>query len=150
MSRFVGADSRVPKFKQTFDLVYPVGAEERALLAELMLRGAQTTAALRANAERLLPLPDVAAVETMLADLATRAPAPLVSKLARVPGQKEARWAQLLGGEPAAGETGPATSEPLKVSLVLPPEAEQRIAALEAEVARLAAELARLNAALGG
>ena len=148
VSRFVGADARVPKFRHTIELVYPVGAEEIALLAELMLRGPQTAAALRANAERLRPLPDLAAVETMLAELAARTPAPLVVKLARVPGQKEARWAQLLGGEPAAGEPV-AVVEPLKVSLVLPPEAERRIAALEAEVARLAAELARLRSALG-
>lgn len=148
-SRFVGADSRVPKFKQTFDAVYPVSAEERVLLAELMLRGPQTAAALRGNAERLSPLPDVGAVEAMLADLAARPPAPLVVKLARVAGQKEARWAQLLGGEPATGDLGAAPAEPLKVSLVLPPEAEQRIAALETEVARLAAELTRLRAALG-
>lgn len=149
VSRFVGADSRVPKFKQTFDSVYPVSAEERVLLAELMLRGPQTAAALRGNAERLMPLPDLVAVEGILADLAARAPAPLVSKLARVTGQKEARWAQLLGGEPAAGEMGASSAEPLKVSLVLPPEAEQRIAALEAAVVRLAAELTRLRAALG-
>jgi uncharacterized protein len=148
VSRFVGADARVPKFKQTFELVYPVGAEARVLLAELMLRGPQTTAALRANAERLHPLPDLAEIEAMLADLATRAPAALVTKLSRVPGQKEARWAQLLGGEPAAAEAG-APGEPLKVSLVLPPEAERRIATLEAEVARLASELMRLRAALG-
>lgn len=149
VSRFVGADSRVPKFKQTFDQVYPVSAEERVLLAELMLRGPQTAAALRGNAERLLPLPDLAGVEGMLADLAARPPAPLVNKLARVTGQKEARWAQLLGGEPVAGETGVATTEPITVRMALPPEAEQRFAVLEAEVARLAAELTRLRAALG-
>lgn len=149
VSRFVGADARVPKFKQTFELVYPVSGEARVLLAELMLRGPQTTAALRANAERLRPLPDLEAVEAMLADLATRAPAPLVTKLARVPGQKEARWAQLLGGEPAPGDAGATAAEPLRVSLVLPPEAERRIAALEAEVVRLASELTRLRSALG-
>ena len=85
----------------------------------------------------------------MLAELATRAPAPLVIKLARVPGQKEARWTQLLGGEPAAGEAAAAVAEPLKVSLVLPPEVERRIAALEAEVVRLSSELTRLRSALG-
>lgn len=148
-SRFVGADSRVPKFKQTFDAVFPVGAEERVLLAELMLRGPQTAAALRGNAERLLPMPGLPEVEAMLAGLAARPPAPLVGKLARVPGQKEARWAQLLGGEPTACDPGAPSAEPLKVSLVLPPEAEQRLAALEAEVVRLAAELARLRSSLG-
>ncbi len=149
VSRFVGADARVPKFRQTFELVYPVGPEEIALLAELMLRGPQTSAALRANAERLRPMPDPATVETLLADLAARTPAPLVAKLARAAGQKEARWTQLLGEDASGGGESGAPAEPLKVSLALPPEAERRIAALETEVARLAAELTRLRAALG-
>lgn len=150
VSRFVGADSRVPKFRQTIELVYPITPEECALLAELMLRGPQTTAALRANAERLRPMPEFGAVEAILAELAARPPAPLVRKLPRAAGQKEARWAQLLGGEPAEGDAASgAAAGPIKVGLVLPPEAERRIAALEAEVARLAAELTRLRAALG-
>jgi len=149
VSRFVGADARVPKFRHTFDLVYPVSPEACALLAELMLRGPQTAAALRANAERLRPMPDPAAVEAMLAELAARAPAPLVAKLPRATGQKEARWGQLLGEDASPGAEAGAGAEPLKVSLALPPEAERRIAALEAEVARLAAELGRLRAALG-
>ncbi len=149
VSRFVGADARVPKFRHTLELVYPLTPEACALLAELMLRGPQTTAALRANAERLRPMSDLAAVESLLGELAARAPAPLVAKLPRVTGQKEARWGQLLGEDAAAGgETG-AAAEPIKVSLALPPEAERRIVALEAEVARLAAELTRLRAALG-
>jgi len=147
VAHFMGADARVAKYKQTFDLVYPVAPEARALLAELLLRGPQTAAGLRGNAERLRPLPDLAGIEALLAELAAGA-APLVKKLPRQTGQKEARWAQLLGGEPPADESG-ATAEPVTVRLTLPPEAEQRIAALEAEVARLAAELVRLKAALG-
>lgn len=145
---FSGADARVAKYKQTLDLVYPVTREARALLAELMLRGPQTAAGLRGNAERLSPLPDVAGVDALLAELATRPGGPLVRKLARQPGQKESRWAQLLGGEPPAEEPG-AAAEPVTVRLTLPPEAEQRISALEAEVTRLGAELLRLKAALG-
>ncbi len=152
VSRFVGADARVPKFRQTFAQVYPVTPEECALVAELILRGPQTTAGLRANAERLRPLPEAGEVESILAGLAMQVSAPLVRKLPRATGQKEARWAQLLGGEPGADDgvdAGGATAEPLQVSLALPPEAERRVAALEAEVARLAAELTRLRAALG-
>ncbi len=147
VAHFMGADARVAKYKQTFDQVYPVTPEARALLAELLLRGPQTAAGLRGNAERLRPLPEVTGVEELLAELAARA-APLVKKLPRQTGQKEARWVQLLGGEPPADEAG-TTAEPVTVRLTLPPEAEQRIAALEAEVTRLAAELVRLKAALG-
>lgn len=148
VAHFTGAEARVAKFKQTLDLVYPVTPESRSLLAELLLRGPQTTAALRANTERLIALPDVAAVEQLLVDLASRESAPLTRKLPRSAGRKEPRWAQLLTGEPDEVQVE-GTGEPLAVRLTLPPEAEQRIATLEAEVARLGAELLRLRAALG-
>ncbi|MBC8011677.1 MAG: DUF480 domain-containing protein [Burkholderiales bacterium] len=149
VAHFTGAEARAAKFKQTLDLVHPVEPEVRALLAELLLRGPQTTAGLRGNAERMLPLPEVMELETRLAELAG-GPMPLVRKLPRQSGQKEARWAQLFTGEPAADE-GAAAAEPMTVTVrtALPPEAEQRLAMLEAEVARLGAELLRLRAALG-
>lgn len=153
---FAGADARVPKFKQTIDLVYPMETADRVVLCELLLRGPQTSGELRGRGERLCAFPDVAQVDEALARLAARPAGPLVVKLARQPGQKEARWAQLLTGEPAAsasyptgspGERTPAAA--LKVELTLPPEAESRFAALEAEVARLREEVATLRRDLG-
>ena len=44
---FSGADSRVPKFKHSFDRVYPVGLAEQVVLCELLLRGPQTPGELR-------------------------------------------------------------------------------------------------------
>ncbi|MDR0902713.1 MAG: YceH family protein [Opitutaceae bacterium] len=147
---FAGADARVPKYKQTLDLVWPVEPVARVLLAELLLRGPQTTAELRAHAGRMSPLPDADGVEQILAGLAARAPEPLARKLARQTGQKEARWAQLLTGEPSAADTGGAAPAPVTVTMTLPPEVAQRLGALEAEVARLRGELASLREALGG
>lgn len=145
---FSGADARVPKFKQKLDAVHPMSTAARALLGELLLRGPQTLAGLRANAERMHPMPPPAEFEAMFAELKDRPSGALVRQLPRQPGQKEARWAQLLTGEPAEG--APATAaEPLKVALTLPPEAERRLAALEAEIAQLKAELARLRSSLG-
>ena len=155
---FAGADARVPKFRQKLEIVYPMEPVARALLGELFLRGPQTTAGLRANAERMKPMPDLAEVEAVLNDLAQRPAGPLVRKLPRQPGQKEARWVQLLGGEPvegadpapdSAGERAARATEPLKVAVTLPAEAEARIQRLEADVAALREELARLRAALG-
>lgn len=148
---FAGADARVPKFKQTIDLVYPMETADRVVLCELLLRGPQTSGELRGRCERMHPFPDVAGVEEALVRLASRPAGALVVKLERQPGQKEARWAQRLTGEPSAASVGSATpAEPLKVSLTLPPEAEARFAALEAEVARLRDEVAELRKALGG
>ena len=150
---FAGADARVPKFKQTIDLVYPMETADRVILCELLLRGPQTAGELRTRGERMAPLTDVATVEDALARLAARPAGPLTVKLSRQPGQKEARWAQLLTGEPppsaAHDPADPGPAAPLKVLLVLPPEAEARFAALEIEVASLREELATLRRSLG-
>lgn len=146
---FAGAEARVPKFKHTLDLVFPVEPAAQALLAELLLRGPQTAAALRVNASRLRPQPDAAGFDQLLEELAQRSAGGLVHKLTRQPGQKEARWAQRFAEEAASAETTNTPAAPLTVALTLPPEAEQRFAALEAEVARLRAELAALRSSLG-
>ncbi len=143
---FAGAAARGAKHKHTLDLVFPLEPAARALLTELLLRGPQTAAALRSNAARLGALPDAAEIELTLAELARRPSGGLVGLLPRQPGQKEARWAQRLAEEAAPAESAPA---PLTVALALPPEVEQRLAALETEVAGLRAELAALRHALG-
>ncbi len=145
---FSGADARGPKYKQTLDVGLHLETGARVLLCELLLRGPQTTAGLRGNAGRLQPLPAAAEVEAILAELAGRPSGAIVRKLPRQPGQKEARWVQLLTGEPAADTA--VAAEPVKVGVTLPPGAEQRLAALEAEVGQLRAEVSRLKQALGG
>jgi uncharacterized protein YceH (UPF0502 family) len=145
---FAGADARVPKYKQKLDAVHPMEPAARALLGELLLRGPQTTAGLRGNAERLQPMPAATELEPILTELAGRTSGAIVRKLPCQPGQKEARWVQLLTGEPAA--EWPAAAEPVTVSVTLPPEAERRLAALEAEVVHLRAEISRLKQSLGG
>ena len=143
---FAGADARVPKYRHTLDAVHPMEPAAQALFAELLLRGPQTTAELRNRAERFLPMPDSLELEAMLSELAQRPAGALVRRLPRQPGQKEQRWAQLLTGEPSLHE---APAEPLTAVLALPPEFEERFAALESEVALLRSELAMLRKALG-
>ncbi|MEI6861389.1 MAG: DUF480 domain-containing protein [Verrucomicrobiota bacterium] len=142
---FSGADARVDKYRQTLDLVYPLEPGARVVLCELLLRGPQTTAELRTRTERMQPL-TAEEIETLLQALANRPEGTLVRRLPRQRGQKEARWAQLLTGEPAAAPT----DEPLVVTLALPPEVENRMAALEREVAQLRNEIESLRQALGG
>jgi hypothetical protein len=147
---FAGADARVPKFKQTIDLVHPMETADRAVLCELLLRGPQTAAELRTRCERLFAFPGLGAVEASLARLASRTAGPLVARLARQPGQKEPRWAQLLTGSIEEHEATVApVGEPLKVEIRLPEEVEARFAALENDVRALRASMAELRTALG-
>lgn len=155
VTAFSGANARAIKYKHRFGERFPIEPRAQAMLAELMLRGPQTTAGLRGNCERMAAVPDLAGCEALLVHLSGGAE-PLVRKLPRQAGQKEARWAQLLTGEPTAEELAgtlgtEGAREPLKVAvaMTLPPEVETRLAALEAEVAGLKRELARLRKALG-
>lgn len=153
VTAFSGANARAIKYKHRFSDRFPVEPLAQAMLAELLLRGPQTTAGLRGNCERLVAVPDLAGCETLLNHL-TEGAEPLVRKLARQTGQKEARWAQLLTGETAGEESAApadAAREPLKVAvtMALPPEVEARLSALESEVVTLKAELARLRTSLG-
>ncbi|MEY3252050.1 MAG: hypothetical protein RL227_1023 [Pseudomonadota bacterium] len=89
--------SRVVRFEHNMGRVLGLPSQSVALLAVLMLRGPQTAAELRLNAERLHRFADISSVEGFLDELAGKEPARVV-KLARVTGEREARWTQLLTG----------------------------------------------------
>lgn len=79
-------------------------------MCELMLRGPQTLGELKTRCARIHEFPDIAALAAALERLERRPDGPYVQRLARRPGQKEARYAHLLTGEvpveaPAATET---------------------------------------------
>jgi uncharacterized protein len=88
----------VTRYRQVLEEV--LGMEERqlALLAVLFLRGPQTAGELRARTERMAEFAGVEHVEEELEILAVR-DEPLVTRLPREPGRKEARYAHLLAGE---------------------------------------------------
>jgi len=71
--------------------------EDLAVICLLLLRGAQTPGELRNRADRLAEFATVGEVEAVLERLG-QGEAPLVTRLERMPGQKEARYAQLLTG----------------------------------------------------
>ena len=135
---FAVSGSRVARYEHNMGRVLGVPSQSVALLAVLMLRGPQTAAELRLNCERLHRFADISSVEAFLDELAEKEPARVV-KLPRAPGEREARWAHLLCGEPvlpavsataAGGDAGVAAGE---------------LAALRAEVTRLATELSALR-----
>ncbi len=132
-----GAGSRVPKFGHRIAEKLNLGRRELAVLCELMLRGPQTLGELRTRAERMHPFDDLAEVLSVI----ERQPE-LITKLPRRPGEKEARYAHLLSGPPAAVEEAE-------------PEASthgrgDRMGALEAEVAQLRSELEDLKLQFAG
>jgi uncharacterized protein YceH (UPF0502 family) len=103
--------SRTAKYRHLLEEVLPLDDGERAVLAVLMLRGAQTPGELKQRTERMHAFADLAGVHETLARLIDRE---LVRRLDRRPGQKEERYAQLLGGgdtieggEPNDREHGP-------------------------------------------
>ena len=142
--------SRVAKYEHNFQRVYGVPDQSAALLGLLMLRGPQTAGELRINAERWHRFADISSVEGFLHELAERPDdkgGPLVVHLPRAPGEREARWAQLLCGPVEAAITPDSIA-----ARAMPAGAEgqnDRISALEAEVAALRATVQRLCAELG-
>ena len=84
-----GPGSRAVKYRQLLDEAIALDRAELALLALLMLRGAQTPGELRARSERLHDFASVAEVDECLEALASRG---LAVRFERRPGQKEARW----------------------------------------------------------
>jgi uncharacterized protein YceH (UPF0502 family) len=135
--------ARVARFEHNFQRAVAVPEQSAALLGLLVLRGPQTAAELRLNTERWYKFLDVASVEAFLDELQERSAdkgGPLVQRLPKAPGAREARWAHRLCGELSA-ETMAGTSAP--------PADDGRVAALEARVAELERQLAELQTALG-
>jgi uncharacterized protein YceH (UPF0502 family) len=98
---FESSGSRVSRYEHNFARALALPSQSVALLAVLMLRGPQTASELRGNCERLHRFADTSSVEAFLDELATRADekgGPLVVKLPRAPGAREARWTHLLSG----------------------------------------------------
>jgi uncharacterized protein YceH (UPF0502 family) len=116
---------------------------ELAVMCELLVRGPQTVGELRTRAERMHSFPDLGAVEEVLRELMEREN-PLITRLARQPGRKEARYAHLFSGKPVETnlEEGGAPLESARQRVMA---GDERIAKLEEEVAALREEVAGLR-----
>jgi len=97
---FHGSTSRVPKFKHVAPENLQLNPAELAVMCVLMLSGHQTMGEIRTRGSRMHDFTGLEEVEQTLHALSTRETEPLVVKLARQPGQKDARFAHLLCGEP--------------------------------------------------
>lgn len=95
---FYGSTSRVPKYKHILPKTFELNEAETAVMCVLMLRGAQTLGELRERTGRLYEFSGLGEVSETL-DSLLRRDEPLIVKLERQAGQKEARYAHLLSGE---------------------------------------------------
>jgi uncharacterized protein len=132
-----GAGSRAVKYRHLLDDALGLGGAEISTLAVLMLRGAQTPGELKQRTERLHGFETLDDVVTTLDDLSGRE---LVIRLERRPGQKEERYAHLLGGEAepareASALVGAAPSRDERLD-----ELERRVEQLERRIGELAAD----------
>ena len=134
-----GRESRVPKYYERLAEKFNFDRRELAVLCVLLLRGPQTPGELRGRGQRLYEFDDLEAVESTLTRLMEREPEPLVKRLAKQPGTKEARYAHLFSGDVVEETAAAAPEPPVRHAL------EQRVARLEEEVAELRAQLAEFR-----
>jgi uncharacterized protein YceH (UPF0502 family) len=150
---------RVYKHAHLLRQALDLDGAELAVLSVLFLRGPQTPGELRTRSERQHGFATVDETEAVLERLARRNPA-LTAQLERRPGQKEPRWAHLLGAaEPPARAVfaqpsslvldntnlAAATGQPPPAAGEEQPAARHEIAGLRDQIAALRADLADLR-----
>ena len=133
---------RVPKYRHLLAEKLGLMPAEQAIICELLVRGPQTIGELRTRGERMYPFGDPAAVEEVLQELMVRE-TPLITLMARQPGRKEGRYAQLFSGIPECAEDGYEARPEAARQRVL--AENERITKLEEEVAALRGEVVELK-----
>jgi uncharacterized protein len=131
-----GPGSRAVKYRHLLDEALDLTEGELAVLCVLMLRGAQTPGELKGRTDRMQSFASLTEVHKTVEGLIRRE---LVARLRRGPGQKEERYAQLLGDDAVPGvEREPEASD----------DVEARLRRLEDEMVALRQALESLNARL--
>ena len=137
-----GFGNRVVKYEQRFCNSefgqLKLSPAEVAVIATLLLRGAQTPGELRTRTNRMHEFNDVSEVEEVLQQLTTREDGPFVVRLPREPGKRESRFMHLFSGQIDAA---PAEAEEANAG-----ELTERVVRLEAEVAELKQQVQELLA----
>jgi len=138
---------RTFRYSHNLDRVLKLPSQSTILLAVLMLRGPQTAGELRIACDRMHNFADISSVEGFLDEMAERPAGALVAKLARLPGAREGRWAQLLSGAPPE-DFAPARGADAGGGQGGADVTQGEVAALKSNVARLEAEVAALRTLL--
>ncbi|OUU22285.1 MAG: hypothetical protein CBC13_07885 [Planctomycetia bacterium TMED53] len=87
--------SRTGKYRQELTSMLEMDGQSMAVLAEFLLRGAQTLGELRSRASRMKAIPDMNALKEVLDGMAQRNP-PLARRLTPPGIQRGVRWGHLL------------------------------------------------------
>ena len=122
-----------------------LSAQSLAILCELLLRGPQTPGELRTRAARLCAFDDLQQVETALQSMIERPEGPLLVKLPRESGRREARFAHLFCGEVVIPEGSSADDSSGSAAGTQ----RERIEQLEQQVEALQQDMAQIKSALG-
>ena len=136
----VGGSSRAIKYKHNFTTVFPLTEGELAILCLLFLRGPQTPGELNTNSGRLHEFASLDSVHDALNKLAGSDP-PFVKEIAKRPGQKEARYIQLLGEQSLETNEEILNEEPARKHVS---DMETRLAKVEMELAEVKETLAKI------
>lgn len=141
--------SRANRFRHEVEQRFGWNAVQRAVMAELMIRGPQTLGELRTHVARMIPPGDIAYLTELLGEF-EKADPPMVRELPRQPGQSTTRWAQLLGGPLNVSHFSAPAAQPSRAEVSAEDEHAHtvlgaRIDQLTAEVTDLKAQLAQLR-----
>lgn len=134
------ASGRTQKFKHHLEHFGDLNAAEQAVLCELLLRGPQTQAELRARVARLGVETTQETLSHAIQSLKTWGESPLVTELPREPGRRETRFAHCLCGPPESQMETTRDDAPLRIDPL-----GERIQTLEQTVSDLQTALADLE-----
>ncbi len=135
------AGARVSKYQHRLRVKWSLEQDKLAVLTILMLRGIQTAGEIRTRSGRLHEFSSIADVETGLQFLMDKYP-PLVARLPRTPGTKEARYAALLSSE-VVPESNEVAASSVGGSVYI--SRQDRITQLDVEVSFLRQQVAELT-----
>lgn len=129
-----GENSRVAKYRHILAERLELIPAELAILCELLIRGPQTLGELKLRCDRMFHFESIDDLEGVINDLSNRNQ-PLLIKLSKQPGQKEARYAHLFS---EITQTAPSHREPpLEPAMAKVIIEDERITTLENEVKSL-------------
>lgn len=148
-----GAGSRVDRFKHEVDAKWQWPKAQKALMAELLLRGPQTLGEMRTRGSRLYAFDNLESVSAVLDWLSSQTP-PWIRILPRGAGQSADRYAHLLypedeaaslASESPTSRSAPLSSPPSALANNSADELRSQLEAVQSEVAELHELVANLT-----